>query len=59
MEIFQSSPGTVLGMLLWLTLLEQRLDEADPEVPSNLRHSVIPRYSKVFHGAEGTLRLYK
>ena len=30
----------VLGNLLWVALLEQELDQRDPEVPVNLNHSV-------------------
>ena len=36
----QKPPGLVLGTLLWVSLLEQGLDQMDPEVPSNLSHSV-------------------
>jgi len=36
----QSCLGMVLGTLLRESLLEQGLDQTDPEVPANLSHSV-------------------
>ena len=30
-----------LGTLLWMSLLEQGLDQMDPETPANLSHSGI------------------
>ena len=41
LEIFQSCWSRVLGTLLLLSLLEQGLEQADPEVPSHLNHSLI------------------
>ena len=41
-EIFKISLDVVLGTLLWVSLLEQRLDQVDPEIPSNLNLSMIP-----------------
>ena len=34
----QEPPDAVLGTLLWVSLLEQGLEQVTPEVPSNLNH---------------------
>lgn len=38
-EISKNCRGVVLGNLLWVSLLEQRLDQMDPKVPSSLNYS--------------------
>lgn len=35
LEIFQSFLGVLLGTLLWVSLLEQGLEQTDLEVPAN------------------------
>lgn len=40
LEMFSSLPDMGLGTLLWVSLPEQRLGQMDPEVSSNLNHSV-------------------
>lgn len=41
LEMFSSLPDMGLGTLLWVSLPEQRLGQMDPEVSSNLNHSVL------------------
>lgn len=41
LEIFINFLAVVLGTLLWVALLEQGLDQVDPDVPSSLCHGVI------------------
>lgn len=38
----QAVKSMALGSLLWVTLLDQWLDQMDPGVPAILSHSVIP-----------------
>lgn len=40
LEIFKTHLDIVLGILLWTSLLRQRLDQMDPEVSSEYNHSV-------------------
>ena len=42
MEIFRSRLDAVLGSLLWVALLEQGLEQVDPEGPASLSHPAIP-----------------
>ena len=41
LEISESLLDAVLVTLLWASLLEQGLEQTDPEIPSNLSHAVI------------------
>ena len=41
LEISKSCLDAVLGTLLWVSLLEQRLGWMDPQLHTNLSHSVI------------------
>lgn len=41
LEIFRSFLVMSQDTLIWVFLLEQWLDQMDPEVPSNMNHSVI------------------
>lgn len=41
LEAFKSHLDVVMGTLLWVSLIEQEWDQMDPEVPSNLNHSVV------------------
>jgi len=41
LEIFKSHLDVVLGSLLWVSLLEQGLEQMDSEVPANLSQSVM------------------
>ena len=41
LEIFRSRLDMVLGSLLWVALLEQELDQVDPDSPASLSHPVI------------------
>lgn len=38
LEVFMCCLNVVLGILLWVSLLGQRLGQVEPEVPSNLSH---------------------
>ena len=40
LEVFKSCLHMVLDNMLWVALLEQGLDQMDPEVPSNFSYSV-------------------
>lgn len=40
LDVFKSQ-DVVMGTLLWVSLTEQQWDQVDPEVPSNLNHSVL------------------
>ena len=40
LQVFKSHLDMVLGNLLWVSLLEQGLDQMDSEAPYNLNHSV-------------------
>lgn len=41
LQIIKSYQDLVLVSLLWVALLEQGLDQVDPEVPANPSHAVI------------------
>lgn len=41
LEVSRSHLDMVTNTLLWVSLLEQRLDQMDTEVPSNLNHPLI------------------
>ena len=41
LEIFHSHVDVDLGILLWVFPLEQEVVQRDPDVPSNLNHSLI------------------
>lgn len=46
-EVYKSHLDVVLARLLWVSVLEQRLDQMDPEVPSNLGHSGISKLNEL------------
>jgi len=50
LKMFESCLVTVLGTLLWLFLLEQKLDQVDSEVPCSLTHSVVLLHTAKVHG---------
>lgn len=39
LEVFRSFLDMALGILLWVSLLEQRLGQIDPDVPASSSHS--------------------
>lgn len=43
----QKLQDVVLGTLLWVSLLEQGLEEMDTEVPSSFSHLVILKYTNI------------
>lgn len=43
----QKLQDVVLGTLLWVSLLEQGLEQMDTEVPSSFSHLVILKYTNI------------
>lgn len=62
LEVFMCCLNVVLGILLWVSLLGQRLGQVEPEVPSNLSHFGIlssffclqPTFFSKFHKHPGS-----